>query len=95
MVLRQLIDEVMFEIRKLSGQEYVDTYAGKGDHADGAERPPAPAPEPARRDEPELEPERVAEPARVLVGAGGAEVVDDGATDERPSSADVLAKWWS
>jgi 1-acyl-sn-glycerol-3-phosphate acyltransferase len=29
MVLRQLIDEVMFEIRNLSGQEYVDTYATK------------------------------------------------------------------
>jgi 1-acyl-sn-glycerol-3-phosphate acyltransferase len=29
MTLRQLIDEVMFEIRNLSGQEYVDTYATK------------------------------------------------------------------
>jgi 1-acyl-sn-glycerol-3-phosphate acyltransferase len=29
MVLRQLIDEVMFEIRTLSGQEYVDAYATK------------------------------------------------------------------
>src|SRR4051812_39372142 len=29
MVLRQLIDEVMFEIRQLSGQEYVDAYATK------------------------------------------------------------------
>jgi 1-acyl-sn-glycerol-3-phosphate acyltransferase len=28
-VLRQLTDEVMFEIRNLSGQEYVDTYATK------------------------------------------------------------------
>jgi len=26
-VLRQLIDEVMFEIRELSGQDYVDRYA--------------------------------------------------------------------
>src|SRR5690606_20851909 len=26
---RQMIDEVMFEIRELSGQEYVDTYATK------------------------------------------------------------------
>ncbi|MEI2699165.1 MAG: lysophospholipid acyltransferase family protein [Microthrixaceae bacterium] len=31
MVLRQLTDEVMYEIRNLSGQEYVDSYAGKGD----------------------------------------------------------------
>ena len=29
MVLRQIIDEVMFEIRELSGQTYVDTYATK------------------------------------------------------------------
>ncbi|OWY60078.1 hypothetical protein B7486_71125, partial [cyanobacterium TDX16] len=27
--LRQIIDEVMFEIRELSGQEYRDTYATK------------------------------------------------------------------
>ena len=29
MVLRQIIDEVMFEIRELTGQEYVDEYATK------------------------------------------------------------------
>jgi 1-acyl-sn-glycerol-3-phosphate acyltransferase len=29
LVLRQIIDEVMFEIRALSGQEYVDEYATK------------------------------------------------------------------
>ena len=29
MVLRQITDEVMFEIRALSGQEYVDSYATK------------------------------------------------------------------
>jgi 1-acyl-sn-glycerol-3-phosphate acyltransferase len=29
LVLRQIIDEVMFEIRGLSGQEYVDSYATK------------------------------------------------------------------
>src|SRR4051794_25893484 len=29
LVLRQMIDEVMFEIRNLSGQEYVDDYATK------------------------------------------------------------------
>jgi 1-acyl-sn-glycerol-3-phosphate acyltransferase len=27
-ILRQIIDEVMYEIRELTGQEYVDTYAG-------------------------------------------------------------------
>lgn len=40
-VHRQLIDEVMFEIANLSGQTYVDTYAGSteaaGDTAAGAE----------------------------------------------------------
>ena len=29
MLLRQIIDEVMYEIRELSGQDYVDTYATK------------------------------------------------------------------
>ena len=33
MVLRQITDEVMFEIRNLSGQQYVDSYATKGARA--------------------------------------------------------------
>ena len=37
LVLRQIIDEVMFEIRELSGQEYVDAYATK--KAESAARP--------------------------------------------------------
>lgn len=42
LVLRQITDEVMYEIRNLSGQEYVDTYATK------PTAPAAvPAPEPA------------------------------------------------
>ena len=28
-MLREITDELMFEIRELSGQEYVDTYATK------------------------------------------------------------------
>ena len=28
-VLRQITDEIMFELRQLSGQEYVDTYAAR------------------------------------------------------------------
>ena len=36
MVLRQVTDEVMFEIGRLSGQRYVDTYAGRSDEAAGA-----------------------------------------------------------
>jgi len=57
LLLRQLIDEVMYAIRELSGQEYVDTYATKkaevlptdtaripsaNGHADGAEDGAAP-----------------------------------------------------
>ena len=34
--LRAMTDEVMFEIRELTGQDYVDRYAGKTDDA-GAE----------------------------------------------------------
>ncbi len=38
MVLRQIIDEVMFEIRELSGQDYVDEYATKkAEHFPSAE----------------------------------------------------------
>ena len=37
---RSMIDEVMFEIRELTGQEYRNVYAGKTgrDRADGARR---------------------------------------------------------
>lgn len=45
MVLRQIIDEVMYEIRELSGQEYVDEYANK---KKAAAEVPAPTPAPAR-----------------------------------------------
>jgi 1-acyl-sn-glycerol-3-phosphate acyltransferase len=41
LVLRQITDEVMFEIREMTGQEYCDRYAGK---------PAAPAPAPATED---------------------------------------------
>ena len=30
-VLRQITDEIMFELRSLSGQEYVDRYAKRGE----------------------------------------------------------------
>jgi 1-acyl-sn-glycerol-3-phosphate acyltransferase len=40
LVLREMTDEVMFEIRELSGQEYVDTYATKAPDA-GIPTPPA------------------------------------------------------
>jgi 1-acyl-sn-glycerol-3-phosphate acyltransferase len=87
LVLRQLIDEVMFEIRKLSGQEYVDVYANKR-KADAEEGPEVAVPEP----EPEREPTR----ERILVGAGGAQDVEvHHDVEVRRSSADVLSKWWS
>lgn len=43
MVLRQIIDEVMYEIRELSGQEYVDEYANKKKAKPAAEPATAPA----------------------------------------------------
>lgn len=91
LVLRQIIDEVMFEIRKLSGQDYVDVYAGApvGEPAESAEHgnghgAPVEVPEPVRERE------------RVLVGAAGAQDIEvHHDVDERRSSADVLSRWWS
>jgi 1-acyl-sn-glycerol-3-phosphate acyltransferase len=91
MLLRQLTDEVMFEIAKLSGQTYVDVYAGKKLPEEVAT--PIPSPDDPGRIEPVPEP--------VPVGANGAtaEASDEPRTDVeidvRQSSADVLAKWWS
>jgi 1-acyl-sn-glycerol-3-phosphate acyltransferase len=39
LVPRQIIDEVMFEIRELTGQEYVDEYASKRDDGIPAAEP--------------------------------------------------------
>jgi 1-acyl-sn-glycerol-3-phosphate acyltransferase len=39
--LRAMTDEVMFEIRELTGQEYVDRYAGKDDDAGAEQHEPA------------------------------------------------------
>ena len=39
LVLRQITDELMFEIGELSGYEYRDTYAGKSDAAGGHDFP--------------------------------------------------------
>jgi 1-acyl-sn-glycerol-3-phosphate acyltransferase len=92
LLLRQLTDEVMFEIKRLSGQDYVDTYAGAK-----PEPEPAPAPGPLDGAEVVVEVPQYAE-ERVLVLPDGS-VADDGAhtesTDTRASSADVLSKWWS
>ncbi|MBS1837326.1 MAG: 1-acyl-sn-glycerol-3-phosphate acyltransferase [Actinobacteria bacterium] len=43
MVLRQIVDEVMYEIRNLSGQTYVDMYATKPSKAATVPTPPVPA----------------------------------------------------
>lgn len=109
LVYRQLIDEVMFEIRRLSGLEYQDTYAGKS--SSRTEEPPL--------DEAVVEPgppeltvidgavddraeppivvsiDAAASRRKVLVGTGGREELDEtDLVDERPSSADVLSRWW-
>ena len=39
LVLRQITDEIMFELRELSGQEYVNTYAKRKDHDDHEPEP--------------------------------------------------------
>ena len=62
LVLRQITDEVMYEIRNLSGQEYVDTYATSGS-AEGAPAAPAAVPQaPAAAPEP-TQPAAPARPA--------------------------------
>ena len=98
LLLRQLTDEVMFEIRKLSGQDYVDTYAGERKKEEPAEVPVAPSDAPTEAPAAEVSAPPT-EPARVLVLSDGTTVEeDDSATqhmDTRASSADVLAKWWS
>jgi 1-acyl-sn-glycerol-3-phosphate acyltransferase len=96
LVLRQIIDEVMFEIRKLSGQDYVDVYAGKAAKAGSDDGDPEASDVALPNGHPAPEPEPEPARERILVGSGGAqdlEVHHD--VGERRSSADVLAKWWS
>ena len=94
LLMRQLTDEVMFEIKHLSGQEYVDTYAGsKAAPASETVEQPVEA-RPGPQPEPEWEPQR----ERVLVTSDGRIADDDShtaSTDTRVSSADVLSKWWT
>jgi 1-acyl-sn-glycerol-3-phosphate acyltransferase len=65
LVLRQIIDEVMYDIRLLSGQDYVDEYANKKKKAD---RPVEAAPEPTGATSPEPAEPRTA--ADALAAAG-------------------------
>ena len=49
---RAVIDEVMYELMQLSGQEYVDLYAAdvkEGSKAEGAAKPSTRAPRASRR----------------------------------------------
>jgi 1-acyl-sn-glycerol-3-phosphate acyltransferase len=101
LVLRQITDEVMYEIRNLSGQEYVDTYATKPSRPAPVEPGLAPVvPLPQR---PAAEPETPAAVAgngngsgagaRVLVAsaaAGPTEISVEADGVERRSSASVL-----
>jgi 1-acyl-sn-glycerol-3-phosphate acyltransferase len=88
LVLRQITDEVMYEIRNLSGQEYVDTYATRSAEPEPA-APVVPLPErpvPAARDR-ELV---VASAASAPPRNGGGSITDDADGVERRSSASVL-----
>ncbi len=96
LVLRQITDEVMYEIRNLSGQEYVDTYATKPSPPKVA--PVVPLPERPAEPEPAAEPARVERELVVVSAASGptrpferstpSAVEADGL--ERRSSASVL-----
>jgi len=79
-VYRELIDEVMYEIRELSGQDYSHTYAGSTD-APVAEPVPTAATAEVPASAPQLPPQ-LARPAAVS---------SKEATIERKSSASVLA----
>lgn len=86
MVLRQITDEVMFEVRNLSGQEYVDSYAGRESEPDTTVVP-LPERQPAT-------PEPSVVVASAASGPSGLEAVADGSVEadglERRSSTAVL-----
>lgn len=80
-LFRQLTDELMYEIRTLSGREYVDVYAG-------SPLPDLDVDAPSPETVPVVE-----EPGeRVPVLPDGSTGTDD--LEERASSADVLARWY-
>jgi 1-acyl-sn-glycerol-3-phosphate acyltransferase len=81
LVLRQIIDEVMYEIRTLTGQDYVDEYATKKKKPQPAEAAAEPSSTPSA--EPaasvpasELVVQVPAEPEPVLIGANGTSSAD-------------------
>ena len=69
MVLRAVTDEIMYELMKLSSQEYVDEYAQKAKSRARAGRKRAPRPRPPKP-EPEPEPGPDAERPGVTSGSG-------------------------
>lgn len=83
MVLRQIIDEVMFEIRGLTGQEYLDEYATKK-----AESFPS-----AESTNVVSIGGEAARDHSHLVSAGNGHGGQDAEGAARRSSADVLSKW--
>jgi len=83
MVLRQIIDEVMYEIRGLTGQDYIDEYATKK-----AESFPSAASTNVVSIGGQGATDRGA-----LVGAGNGHAGHDSEGVPRRSSADVLSKW--
>jgi 1-acyl-sn-glycerol-3-phosphate acyltransferase len=85
MLLRQITDEVMYEIRNLSGQEYVDSYAGKG-AASEAVAPVVPLPE-----RPAPTPEVLVASAANAPGLHDVAVEADG-VERRSSSAAIRSR---
>ena len=101
MVLRQITDEVVYEIRNLTGQDYVDTYAGRPAPDTAPAAAPAPSTEPVAPVvpiRPEVSPPAAAEARPSVVVASAAAnsgdvpsgLFDDDASAERRSSASVL-----
>lgn len=86
LVYRQIIDEVMYDIRELSGQEYVDEYASK--KAKAPETEMAPLPTPTRSTAPATNGDR---PTLVSVATGSNGHGDsNGAGDPMPDRVDEL-----
>ena len=93
LLLRQIIDEVMFEVRNLSGQEYVDEYATKkaAPKPEVVEAPPAPEHEPLVAAATNGHSEPLPEPVPIgAVALGRTDVVEAAAGTQRRSSSDVL-----
>jgi 1-acyl-sn-glycerol-3-phosphate acyltransferase len=91
LVLRQMTDEVMFEIRSLTGQEYVDEYASSGRKPAAAPvEGLAPAEAPAG---PAAAGNGAAVPAQVDEPSEQRDLVATAEIGPRRSSAEVLARW--